>query len=167
MCRTLVESSNGSYAGRIAPPGMPKTVSTPMASRAITRLWAPVTLTTGTVTTGRLASTPRARIEPARSDGVGPWGAGVPAPGTPAGAGPAEDEPGRWALPSVTFVTAFKETSVSSVPWSDTAGDHGPPCTKKPPGPDPDVRGSALTRMRVCALGKYENSKHEPTVRHL
>jgi hypothetical protein len=28
MWRTLVESSNGSYAGRMAPPGIPKTVST-------------------------------------------------------------------------------------------------------------------------------------------
>ena len=37
---------------------------------------------------------------------------------------------------------------------------------KKPLGPDPDMRGSALTRVRVCALGEYENSGHAPTVRH-
>ena len=38
--------------------------------------------------------------------------------------------------------------------------------TKKPPGPEEDMRGSALTRMGVCALGEYENSAHAPTVRH-
>lgn len=37
MCRTLTESRSGSYAGRIAPPGMPKTVSTSIASRESTR----------------------------------------------------------------------------------------------------------------------------------
>ncbi len=43
MWRTLTESRSGSYAGRIAPPGMPKTVSTSIASRESTRLCAPVT----------------------------------------------------------------------------------------------------------------------------
>ena len=38
-----VESNSGSYAGRIAPPGMPKTTSTPSASSERTRDWAPVT----------------------------------------------------------------------------------------------------------------------------
>ena len=42
MCRTVVESMSGSYAGRIAPPGMPKTVSTPSCSSERTRAWAPV-----------------------------------------------------------------------------------------------------------------------------
>ena len=33
---------SGSYAGRIAPPGMPKMSVTPAASSDVTRLWAPV-----------------------------------------------------------------------------------------------------------------------------
>ena len=41
MCR-IVESISGSYAGRIAPPGMPKMSVTPAASSEVTRLWAPV-----------------------------------------------------------------------------------------------------------------------------
>jgi hypothetical protein len=44
MCRIRVESSNGSYAGRIAPPGIPNTVSTPTASSERIRLAAPVTV---------------------------------------------------------------------------------------------------------------------------
>ena len=42
MWRILVESSSGSYAGRIAPPGIPKTVSTPAHSSERIRLCAPV-----------------------------------------------------------------------------------------------------------------------------
>src|SRR5215207_14825 len=42
MWRLWVEASIGSYAGRIAPPGMPKTVSTPAFSRARMRACAPV-----------------------------------------------------------------------------------------------------------------------------
>src|SRR5674476_115191 len=38
---------------------------------------------------------------------------------------------------------------------------------KKPLGPCADMRGSALTQGRVCALGKYEDSSHDPTVEHL
>src|SRR3954451_12533511 len=41
MCR-IEESINGSYAGRMAPPGMPKMCSTPAASSDWTRLFAPV-----------------------------------------------------------------------------------------------------------------------------
>src|SRR5262245_45626807 len=41
MCRIL-ESISGSYAGRIAPPGMPKMSVTPAASSDVTRLCAPV-----------------------------------------------------------------------------------------------------------------------------
>src|SRR5262245_4165349 len=43
MWRSRVESRSGSYAGRIAPPGMPKTVSTPSSSSARMSDWAPVT----------------------------------------------------------------------------------------------------------------------------
>ena len=43
MCRIRVESMRGSYAGRIAPPGMPKMSVTPAASREVTRLCAPET----------------------------------------------------------------------------------------------------------------------------
>src|SRR5690242_3538233 len=49
MWRTL-ESKIGSYAGRMAPPGMPNMTSTPSDSSDRTRDWAPVTgsaLTTG------------------------------------------------------------------------------------------------------------------------
>ena len=41
MCR-IEESMRGSYAGRIAPPGMPKMCSVPAASSDLIRLWAPV-----------------------------------------------------------------------------------------------------------------------------
>ena len=41
MCR-IVESMRGSYAGRIAPPGMPKMFSAPAASSDLIRLCAPV-----------------------------------------------------------------------------------------------------------------------------
>ena len=41
MCR-IVESISGSYAGRMAPPGMPKMSVTPAASSDVTRLCAPV-----------------------------------------------------------------------------------------------------------------------------
>ncbi len=43
MCRMRCESIKGSYAGRIAPPGMPKMSVTPAASRDVTRLCAPET----------------------------------------------------------------------------------------------------------------------------
>src|SRR5690242_17459552 len=42
MWRSLTESKSGSYAGRIAPPGMPKTFSTPAHSSERMRLCAPV-----------------------------------------------------------------------------------------------------------------------------
>ena len=37
-----MESNSGSYAGRIAPPGMPKTISAPAASSDLIKLCAPV-----------------------------------------------------------------------------------------------------------------------------
>src|SRR3954470_3832506 len=43
MCRTVFESKSGSYAGRIAPPGMPKTTSAPTLSNDRTSDCAPVT----------------------------------------------------------------------------------------------------------------------------
>src|SRR4051794_8223010 len=42
MCRSRCESNNGSYAGRIAPPGMPNTTSAPISSRERTNDCAPV-----------------------------------------------------------------------------------------------------------------------------
>src|SRR5690349_21021672 len=42
MCRTFVESYSGSYAGRIAPPGMPNTTSAPTSSSERTSALAPV-----------------------------------------------------------------------------------------------------------------------------
>src|SRR3954469_26046213 len=62
MCRTFSESSSGSYAGRMAPPGMPKTTSTPTCSRDRTRLCAPVI-----VDLARFVARPTV---PATSDGV-------------------------------------------------------------------------------------------------
>src|SRR3954469_8786417 len=41
MCRRRSESNSGSYAGRIAPPGMPNTTSTPISSRERTSDCAP------------------------------------------------------------------------------------------------------------------------------
>src|SRR5436190_1833311 len=48
MCRSRFESKIGSYAGRIAPPGMPNTTSTSSSSRERTNDCAPVS----SVTTG-------------------------------------------------------------------------------------------------------------------
>lgn len=59
----------------------------------------------------------------------------------------------------------LSRTSVSSVPWSKRSVT-GTIRIKKPLGPDPDMRGSALAQVRVCALAKYDNSGHAPTVRH-
>src|SRR4051794_37292668 len=42
MCRSRSESKIGSYAGRMAPPGMPKTTSTSSSSRERTKDCAPV-----------------------------------------------------------------------------------------------------------------------------
>src|SRR3954454_2841598 len=62
-CRTstwrMVESNSGSYAGRIAPPGMPKSTSTPTASSERTRLCAPVMPVAGS---GAAAATERAVV---------------------------------------------------------------------------------------------------------
>src|SRR5438876_1122939 len=56
MWRT-VESKIGSYAGRIAPPGMPNITSTPSDSKDRTSDWAPVTdsVTTGLAAAGVVA----------------------------------------------------------------------------------------------------------------
>src|SRR5512136_21411 len=99
MWRTLVESSSGSYAGRIAPPGMPKTVSTPRASRDLTRLCAPVA-----------GMAFRLRDAPARSAGEG--ACAPAAPGVP---------PGPEGLPSVTVVTAFGLCVLVLCMWSAAA----------------------------------------------
>jgi hypothetical protein len=66
-------------------------------------------------------------------------------------------------LPSVTFVTAFKNERLvqSRGPNRSVITDR---LQKKPLGPDPDMRGSALTQVGVCTLGEYENSGHAPTV---
>jgi hypothetical protein len=75
------------------------------------------------------------------SDGEGPRGSGSaladlscvsPAGLEPAGLEPAGVEPDRGALPSVTFVTAFKKTSVASVLWPETPRHHGPSAQKNP-----------------------------------
>src|SRR6188472_3672229 len=42
MWRTFSESNSGSYAGRIAPPGIPNTTSAPTRSSDLTRACAPV-----------------------------------------------------------------------------------------------------------------------------
>src|SRR5918997_63622 len=76
--RTFVESSSGSYAGRIVPPGMPNTTSQPTSSSERTSDWAPVIGT----------------ASKRRADGAG---AGPPAgwPGRPGGgAGFGPDGPG-------------------------------------------------------------------------
>src|SRR3954452_16081549 len=81
-CRTA-ESNSGSYAGRIAPPGIPKTTSTPTASRDRTRLWAPVIPVAGCGLAGvcrAVVSTPRVAAAAASVGGTGVAGSG-PAPG--------------------------------------------------------------------------------------
>src|SRR3954470_19092080 len=54
MCRSRSESNNGSYAGRIAPPGMPNTTSTPISSRERTSDWAPDSCVTPEPSKGEL-----------------------------------------------------------------------------------------------------------------
>src|SRR5512144_639191 len=46
MCR-IEESSSGSYAGRMHPPGNPNMTSTPSISRDLMRAWAPVSFMAG------------------------------------------------------------------------------------------------------------------------
>src|SRR4051795_801777 len=54
MCRSRCESNNGSYAGRMAPPGMPNTTSTPISSRERTSDWAPDSCVTPEPSKGEL-----------------------------------------------------------------------------------------------------------------
>src|SRR5947208_7980308 len=51
MCRSRVESKRGSYAGRIAPPGMPNTTRAPTSSSARTSAWAPVSCSGSVIVT--------------------------------------------------------------------------------------------------------------------
>jgi len=50
----------------------------------------------------------------------------------PAGLEPAGLEPGRGALPSVTFVTAFKKRAPRLFRGPTEARDHGPSAQKNP-----------------------------------
>ena len=68
MCRTL-ESKIGSYAGRIAPPGMPNMTSTPSDSSERTRDCAPVT--DSDLTTGAAAALVAAAVVAAAPDAAG------------------------------------------------------------------------------------------------
>src|SRR5688572_25653970 len=73
MCRTL-ESYSGSYAGRIAPPGIPKATSTPSASSDRTSEPAPeagVGDTVATAGTPAAAATVAGVARWARVSGVG------------------------------------------------------------------------------------------------
>src|SRR5690606_37813080 len=81
-CRTLVESSSGSYAGRIVPPGIPKTTSQPTSSSDRTRDWAPVIGTSSMRRTGwpAVAAWPGAGW-PWRPGGGPGFGAGGPGTG--------------------------------------------------------------------------------------
>src|SRR5688572_10006621 len=75
MCRTLRESNSGSYAGRIAPPGMPNTVSTPSASSERTSACAPVigTSVTRSELTCGCAPPPVCAAPPAWAAECGRW----------------------------------------------------------------------------------------------
>src|SRR3954469_7473213 len=70
MCRTL-ESYSGSYAGRIAPPGMPNATSTPSASSDRTSEPAPEVGTGATVPTAWFAAAAVGLARWARVSGVG------------------------------------------------------------------------------------------------
>jgi hypothetical protein len=81
MCRSFVESNSGSYAGRIAPPGMPKTTCAPALSRDRTRLWAPVIVSvaeaTATTGPGALADGVVGCVVGGVGVGAGPGGLGA------------------------------------------------------------------------------------------
>ncbi|CAM5791527.1 hypothetical protein CPER28S_02852 [Cellulomonas persica] len=88
MCRSRVESMSGSYVGRIAPPGIPKTTSAPTSSSERTIDCAPVTCSTtvadeaceavGVGAAGRAVAPTTAGLTGVRGGaGWGPWTIGV------------------------------------------------------------------------------------------
>src|SRR3954451_5469603 len=75
--RTRVESSSGSYAGRIVPPGMPNTTSQPTSSSDRTSDCAPVIGTASKRRTGAAAGAPAGPGRPGGGAGLGPGGPGT------------------------------------------------------------------------------------------
>ena len=136
MWRTLVESRSGSYAGRIAPPGIPKMTSTPISSSERTRLSAPLTCST---TTGVFLG--------ARSDGLGAFEAAGP-DGRDRGAGALAD-----GLAWVSF-TACHHFHCASVPRRGAGGRADDPVAgqQKTPRPWWGMRGGATGPGGVVAL---------------
>src|SRR3954454_22865386 len=75
--RTRVESSSGSYAGRIVPPGMPNTTSQPTSSSDRTSDFAPVIGTASKRRAGAAAGAPAGPGRPGGGAGLGPGGPGT------------------------------------------------------------------------------------------
>src|SRR3954469_12039585 len=136
MCRTFSESSSGSYAGRMAPPGMPKTTSTPTCSSERTRLCAPVI-----VVLARLAARPTV---PATSDGVTVLA----------------------TTPCPFLLTMSAPCRRKKRPAPGPAGNPaGPlPANKKTPRPGRAHRGVARGPESDRAPPDYEQRAHAPTV---
>ncbi len=154
MCRTDAESSSGSYAGRIAPPGIPKTTSTPAASSERTRLCAPV-IGSGAAATGLPATSAGSpgrepRRAAARSAGLGTAPA-VPPPTAAVGSFVVGPEPGVAPLTSSTF---FVVSSVPIVPRDE----------KTPRSWKDSPRGRAPAGVLAGALTDYENDPHTVTL---
>src|SRR4051794_5933384 len=134
MCRTFSESSSGSYAGRMAPPGMPKTTSTPTCSSERTRLCAPVI-----VVLARFAARPTV---PATSDGVT-----VLAP-TP--------------CPFLLIMSAPSRRKKRPAP-SPAENPAGPlPEIKKPLGPVGHIEGSRAVRTQTARRRTTSSERMRP-----
>src|SRR3954447_12751406 len=114
-CRTA-ESNSGSYAGRIAPPGVPKTTSTPTASRERTRLWAPVmpVADCGRAAERAVVSTPRVAAAAASDGGTGVAGAGPARGAATAWGRAAAGEPGAAAGRPVLLVVLIWRFSLGA-----------------------------------------------------
>jgi hypothetical protein len=101
MWRTFFESNSGSYAGRMFPPGMPKTTSTSRASSERTRDDAPVIRSATALAREPAGTTP---------SGVTAAGAAGPAPGEAPGEVPGE-------VPGVELPATAAEAR-----WARTSG---------------------------------------------
>src|SRR4051794_15387120 len=174
-CRTA-ESNSGSYAGRIAPPGIPKTTSTPTASRDRTRLWAPVIPVAGCGLAGvcrAVVSTPRVAAAAASVGGTGVAGSG-PAPGAATAGGRAGAvEPGAAAGRPVLLLVLISTISLGAG-WgaeADACRGAGWPVRRSRPTKNPSCRwhgGVARRSGGTGALGdRYElaSAGHSDTLR--
>src|SRR3954454_225667 len=142
----IEESISGSYAGRIAPPGMPKMCSVPAASSDLTKLCAPLIvapacwlITVSCLVVGE-RKTPRPRS--ARGD------AKVEAGSTRASGAYKEV---RAHGPTVPAASRRRQASVSGVPSSGTS--------VSPLGPDRSVPADRAGDAGLVALGVGEHAE--------